>query len=767
MSFGTGRLLFPTPCNYGRLSDVTINGDLNLSNSGVRWNRVAVNGAINVTGARSVISFEGDNTLSASVNVNVNTTDGVLGLEQSTTGTLTIGPSAVIQGGSIYFGMSCDFNFVGTLLVNNGVINSNIAGRSVTINVFLTNNGTISATAGTVTTGTSVTNNGIMTASGSGSITTGTGTPLINTGTISATTGAVAINSNLNPLIGTFTGGNLTFGGVLDLGGGTWDLTNRTFRLAHSGTVQNGTLLLGPGSVLLLPGQCAQAAFRNLTINGDLILNNSGIRWSNVTHNGVIRVTGAGSSITFAGDNIFAARVEVSATGSGLVFEQSTAGTLTLAPTTVILGGNITFGRVCLSDPGMAVVNNGTINASMAGRTIGFNANVPLTNNGTIHAGPGNVTAGGNLTNYTAASGLLSGGIWRASGVGRLQLSSPTGMAFRNIAAGTLVRLDGPFASMVNNNFGSVLAGVATLAGQMQISSRAHALAPVGGVLTNSGTLSLDRAPLTLTGGYVQTVTGTLALGVGGTAIAQYGRLAISGNATLAGAFVAQPAGGFVPAPGDVFDAVTASAVTGVFGQRTGGGGYYPAVDYTATLARFSFLACPTILSPLGDVVVCPLGAATFTTNVFGAAPLSYAWQRETPGGWVPLADGVLAGVGTISGSLTDTLVVALPEVTGLRVRYMVSNICGSATSNAGTLIIAVRCSIADVVGTSGGDVSCNDGVVDGADFIAFINSFSSGDVNVDAIADVAGAGIDGLEPDGIIDGGDFIAFINAFAAGC
>jgi len=34
-------------------------------------------------------------------------------------------------------------------------------------------------------------------------------------------------------------------------------------------------------------------------------------------------------------------------------------------------------------------------------------------------------------------------------------------------------------------------------------------------------------------------------------------------------------------------------------------------------------------------------------------------------------------------------------------------------------------------------------------------------------LADVAGAGIDGLSPDGIIDGNDFIAFINAFAAGC
>ena len=51
------------------------------------------------------------------------------------------------------------------------------------------------------------------------------------------------------------------------------------------------------------------------------------------------------------------------------------------------------------------------------------------------------------------------------------------------------------------------------------------------------------------------------------------------------------------------------------------------------------------------------------------------------------------------------------------------------------------------------------DGVVDGGDFTAFINSFSAGDVAVDPIADV--------NLDGTIDGSDFIEFVNAFGAGC
>ena len=56
------------------------------------------------------------------------------------------------------------------------------------------------------------------------------------------------------------------------------------------------------------------------------------------------------------------------------------------------------------------------------------------------------------------------------------------------------------------------------------------------------------------------------------------------------------------------------------------------------------------------------------------------------------------------------------------------------------------------------GDVNA-DGVVDGSDFTAFINSFSVGDATIDPLADV--------NRDGIVDGGDFTAFINAFGAGC
>jgi hypothetical protein len=78
--------------------------------------------------------------------------------------------------------------------------------------------------------------------------------------------------------------------------------------------------------------------------------------------------------------------------------------------------------------------------------------------------------------------------------------------------------------------------------------------------------------------------------------------------------------------------------------------------------------------------------------------------------------------------------------------------------------VISVSGCAADVVGNG---VPVPDGIVDGNDFIAFINSFALGDVSLDATADVAGAGPNTDRPDGTIDGADFIAFINAFGGGC
>ena len=94
----------------------------------------------------------------------------------------------------------------------------------------------------------------------------------------------------------------------------------------------------------------------------------------------------------------------------------------------------------------------------------------------------------------------------------------------------------------------------------------------------------------------------------------------------------------------------------------------------------------------------------------------------------------------------------------------IIADACGTFVS--ATFIVSLRnsCSLADVAGRQpvGGD-----GTVDGTDFIAFFNSFAAGDVLADPVADIAGAGDDGIDPDGTIDATDMIVFINGFSRGC
>jgi len=183
------------------------------------------------------------------------------------------------------------------------------------------------------------------------------------------------------------------------------------------------------------------------------------------------------------------------------------------------------------------------------------------------------------------------------------------------------------------------------------------------------------------------------------------------------------------------------------------------------------------------SATACPANGSTFSVAGTGTGPLIYQWKIESPANSGTFS--VLSGP-TFSEPASGLTMNLLTAATGtiavsniqlgnhpniIRLVGLITNACGSVTSNPATLTIIgpcvpQACSLADVAG-AGPTGLAPDGIVDGSDFIAFINSFSTGDPAVDALADVAGGGADGLSPDGIIDGSDFIAFINAFAAGC
>lgn len=113
---------------------------------------------------------------------------------------------------------------------------------------------------------------------------------------------------------------------------------------------------------------------------------------------------------------------------------------------------------------------------------------------------------------------------------------------------------------------------------------------------------------------------------------------------------------------------------------------------------------------------------------------------------------GALAAAGPASagfGRLLSAQTVRVGEL-----MYGTGQLIG-ATGNSGLDTFVMRPIPAPVCPA---DVT-GDRTVDGADFVAFVNSFSLGDAAADAAAD--------LNRDGTIDGGDFVAFMAAFAAGC
>ncbi len=171
----------------------------------------------------------------------------------------------------------------------------------------------------------------------------------------------------------------------------------------------------------------------------------------------------------------------------------------------------------------------------------------------------------------------------------------------------------------------------------------------------------------------------------------------------------------------------------------------------------------PIILTQPGGTSVCPTGTADIGLTGIFDQPATFRWQRETaPGGgmFVDLADGSasswdgnVAGSGaTISGVTTSTLRIAaaadltLSAAHAIRYRCVITNACGSVTSNPATLTLC-RC------------LECpadfnQDGGIDGSDVGDFFAVWEGGSCDGD------------INQDGGVDGEDVSVFFAAWSAG-
>ncbi|MCC6676314.1 MAG: hypothetical protein IT436_04145 [Phycisphaerales bacterium] len=157
----------------------------------------------------------------------------------------------------------------------------------------------------------------------------------------------------------------------------------------------------------------------------------------------------------------------------------------------------------------------------------------------------------------------------------------------------------------------------------------------------------------------------------------------------------------------------------------------------------------PVFSSHPVDVSTCPHQNVSFTAIVRGATtggPYIYQWQIEDPRmpeSWLDLSDGVLPGVGLLSGTETATLNVSDTEASAIaHIRLMVSNTCGQTISAQRVLRVCPA------------DTNC-DGTVDFADYLEFLNLFDAEDPRID------------FNQDGLVDFGDYLEFLNHYDGGC
>ena len=347
-----------SPANF--LNGVTFSGVLDMA-SALSLQRVTagglvLNGSVNI-GNQSVLSFEGNGGLSGNATIVLGTgANNRIYFDGNGTTTFAAGTTVRGENGSI----GGQLLIGGTqLLVNNGTISADVAGGTITLfESDVTNNGTLSALNG----GTLVLSSDV-TGGAAGQIVSGAGSIVRQNGVrisgIINTSGSGLFQATANA--GNFLT-NATLNGNLDMASGF-----ALERVSVGGLVLNGTINLANQSVLSFEG------IGGLSGNGSIVLGSAG---------------GANNRVFLDGN-----------------------GTTTLAAGTTIRGHSGTIGGQVNIGGTQTLVNNGTINAELAGGTIGITESA-LVNNGLVRAQAGTLNVGvalsGTGTLQVDATGIMN-----------------------------------------------------------------------------------------------------------------------------------------------------------------------------------------------------------------------------------------------------------------------------------------------------------------------------------------------------------------------
>jgi hypothetical protein len=530
ITFANGQTLNITSTGGNVLNNVAIAGDLSLATDGAH---VALTGSTSFNTAHLIgngtsVGFGPGYTLNGTVLFEGAGSQSRY-VESSGAGTLTIGATGAIKtaagfagtaniGGSNWYGGSMT-------LVNNGLIRSDVSGRTLTITgASFTNNATTEVTGGTLNlNSTNWTNAAAGNINANGATVKFSGA-WSNAGTLSLT------NSPLT-LGGTFSTSSFNFAGFSRSGTGAVDLTGTLNNAGATLTLNSATgawnLLAGVvngGTITSLSAQtlvpsASGGTLNNVTVSGDITLdvNNAHLKLAGSTTFDTAHLGANGTSLAFDGGSVLNRPVIFEGTGTLGRYVEISGGNNTL---TIDPAGSIT------SAPGFAgtsnvntsfwygtgtLTNNGLIRSDVTGRTLNIGG-TSFTNGGTVQITNGTLNL--NANNWSnAAAGTINAASSTVNFSGTW--SNPGALSVNN----TTLKLDGTFSTSSFNFPGfSRTGGIVNLTGTLNNASSTLTLNSATGAWNllagtiNGGQLNSATAQglvLTSTGGTLNNVTVT------------------------------------------------------------------------------------------------------------------------------------------------------------------------------------------------------------------------------------------------------------------
>lgn len=658
------------PSGSGTLDGVTLQGTLDMSATQASLSIVngitltgtggSGPGVINLTGTGSVLNAKGAQTLdNGTINLGTSGNGTAIlyasDLQGKGTTVVTLGPNLVIQQAGTH--AQLDGQDIGADgFINQGVINAGISGGSLILMQRLfnvagkfTNAGAInisnsdSVEIGAATFGNSVT----------GTINVTTGATLAidgtaswsSTGSISETGATLTLGGNFNAAsLNTVTrsAGTVNLTGAIDNSNATINVGTGTAlgAIAFSGTITGGTVNDAGSGLLSTSGTLSGVTYQgtlDLSAQNAILSVLNGTTFSNAAGNGAgtINLTGFLAAIDAKGNQTLDnATINIGAANTSTLFNYGGVvggSTLTLGPNLQIVQTG-TFAAISgTTTTGDNVVNQGVINASLAGGSFIINP-LKFTNSGTLIAGAANSVIdlrAANLTNLSG--GTLTGGVFQASAGGFIQLINNTTLttlqadvtesgataAIRSLvsvsnteqgidATLTTIGASGALRLLSGHNLSN--ANAFTIAGTLQLGSSTFSTGAVtlaaGGNVIGNGTVSAAIA----NSGLIEANAGTLKLSG---AITGAGALQIDAGATLElGSSAADQEGATFTGANGTLIIDTPSAYSGVIG----GFGANETIDLKNLAATSAMLSGTTI-----TVTLSAGGTQSYTL----AAPLS------------------------------------------------------------------------------------------------------------------------------------------------